>query len=80
MGGGVDHWGYDIPKPTAKLLAAEPQHHIEFVSDDYNSRDIYTEAGTVTTSAWQTLPITVARFPAITLHSTNDAASVDGWF
>lgn len=78
--GDVGHWGYDIPKPTAELLTAVPQQHIDFVSDDYHNRDIYTAAGTVTTTAWQTLPLTAARFPCISLQTTNQGVSLEGGF
>lgn len=55
-GGGVNNLGYGIPMPTVELLAAITQNHIDFVSDECQSREIYTATGLLTAS--QTLPLT----------------------
>lgn len=65
--GDAGHWKYDIPRPTAELLAAEPQYHIDLVSDDYHSRDIYTaEQTSIRKRLPRILSLTAARFPYIT--------------
>lgn len=52
------YWEYDILTPTTELLAAVPQHHFDFVAQDYHSHDIYITDETVTLGTWQALPLT----------------------
>src|SRR5688572_5072302 len=76
----LTNWGYTIEKPTTEMLAAVPQEHIDFVSKDYYTRDIYTATGALTTSVWKNLPITAARFSCITLQTAAETVTVDCGF
>src|SRR5678816_1104783 len=69
---GLANWGYTIAQPTTAMLTAVPQEHIDFVSKDYYTRDIYTATGTLSTKVYKNLPITAARFPVCLLY-TSDA-------
>ena len=77
---GLTNWGYTIEKPTTAMLTAVPQEHIDFVSKDYYTRDIYTATGTLATKVYKNLPITAARFPCITLQTAADTVTVDCGF
>src|SRR5688572_5461935 len=77
---GLTNWGYTIEKPTTAMLSAVPQEHIDFVSKDYYTRDIYTATGTLSTKVYKNLPIIAARFPCITLQTAADTVTLDCGF
>jgi hypothetical protein len=76
----IANWGYTIPQPTAEMLANVPQGHIDFVSNDYYARDIYTANETVTTNLWQALPLIAARYPCLTVHMSSTTVTLTAGF
>jgi hypothetical protein len=76
----IANWGYDIPQPTTEMLANVPQCHIDFVSNDYYARDIYTATETVTTGLWQALPLISLRYPCVTVHMSTTTIALSAGF
>ena len=73
----MGRWEYDdVPAPSAELLAAVPQGHLDFESEIIQTRDIYRSTVQSVTSASTVITLLPMRMPSLTSQGTGGSVAL----